>query len=563
MLLPHLRVFRVLLRHFIQQFFVSESIVPGSEGYRSTVPVLAVLTAPGLFIPLFWLLPVYAGLAAYPIETQQLVIRYHQFFFITLSMALACCVALVHWDRLFLTGRDCSILKPLPIPQVELYASKLVALFLYAATFTGAVNFFSVILFPGVARFRAVEPGSGLDFFWGHAAGVFGGSLFVFFLVVTVQGVILSLCRWRAGSILRLVQMSILLLLMLLFSLYGSLFESWEVVTGRLSWVQFLFPPFWFLGLAQTVAGANEPELVRLGLLAQWALGFVLLLGSALQLTVRREERLSDQDMGSVFLRGVQSAVNRFWTGYCLRTPVERGTVFFLVKTLMRSPRQRLILVGFVGLGLGLSMASGWPFSSSVLADGIERDLFAIPQILTFFLIVGMRTAFSDPAEPAARWLFLLTLESPGSRYLAGARKLMVAAAVALLLLLTPVHVYLWGWTLAVLQFGFSLVLALTLIEIVLFGFHRIPFTATYWPGSSKLKVWWTLYALGFIFYAYSTATFEGWLLEVPVRAFLFEVAGLFILAAWYLSRWILLDPKVSVSFEQDDPDKLLLLSLR
>ena len=139
----------------------------------------------------------------------------------------------------------------------------------------------------------------------------------------------------------------------------------------------------------------------------------------------------------------------------------------------------------------------------------------------------------------------------------------MIAAAMVPLLLLLPVYIYSWGWVIGFLQFGFSLLLAAVVIEVVLFRFHRIPFTSTYLPGSSNLKLWWAFYIFCFSTYAFSSSILEEWLLIEPSRALVFEILVGSLLLLWIWFRRTRIDPHVSIEFEPSDPEELLVLSLK
>ena len=58
--------FLQLFKLFFSQFYITESIPVGTEGYKSIIPIIAILSSPGLFIPLYWLIPIYTHINEFP-----------------------------------------------------------------------------------------------------------------------------------------------------------------------------------------------------------------------------------------------------------------------------------------------------------------------------------------------------------------------------------------------------------------------------------------------------------------------------------------------------------------
>jgi hypothetical protein len=131
------------------------------------------------------------------------------------------------------------------------------------------------------------------------------------------------------------------------------------------------------------------------------------------------------------------------------------------------------------------------------------------------------------PAELRANWIFQLTEHQDRGPYLAAVRKAVLAVGVAPLIAVgLPVCTLLWSWPLALKHALYCLLLALLLMEGLLLGFRKIPFTCSYLPGKANLKVMWPFYWVGFSLYAFSTAGLEVWLWRTPWRFAAFVVAA-------------------------------------
>ena len=120
-----------------------------------------------------------------------------------------------------------------------------------------------------------------------------------------------------------------------------------------------------------------------------------------------------------------------------LRKPLERATFYFVVRTLARSAKHRLYFAAYVGTGFALAafgilevlVHSAHGDFIAVITQPHEA-LLAIPLIISFFVLSGMRMVFTIPAELRANWVFQLAEDKNRLDCLTGARKAMVVPAV-------------------------------------------------------------------------------------------------------------------------------------
>jgi len=145
------------------------------------------------------------------------------------------------------------------------------------------------------------------------------------------------------------------------------------------------------------------------------------------------------------------------------------------------------------------------------------------------------------PVELQANWIFRLTENGRPPDYFAGARKLMIAIGIAPLALGTfPVYGFLWGWAYAARHLLLVTLILLLVLEYLMRGFPKIPFTCSFLPGKANLKATIGIYATCFVFFAFLVTTIELALLRAKSGFWIgAAVIALFLLyRAWRRNAW-------------------------
>jgi hypothetical protein len=560
--------FLALTKHFFHQFFENEFVSRGSGARLTIVHVLALLGIPPIIYTLYLIQSYDFIWWNYPWRYPTVSLIDHCRY-ITLSMVVIGFVAILEWDALFLDRRDYAILSPLPLKAQTIFTAKIAALLLFLSLFIVDVGGVPTFLYPLVETMGIYGSHVSLlrfcDMIVAHAVAVFGSSTFIFLFFVAVQGLLINFLRARAFKIVSLgiqvLAMVALLLLLFLLPITSTLVPAWERARGA---GFFWFPPLWFVGLYQTLLGSGDAAFHSLAKTAVMALGLVTLACVAGYVVsykrhTQRALEAVEAHAGEPFWLG--GAARWILNRLVLRKPLERATFFFVVNTFVRSTKHRLYLATYVGVGFALA-AFG---ILEVLVHTARRDFsvvliqpnqasLAIPLILSFFLLSGMRTVFAVPAELRANWVFQLAEDESRLDCCAGARKAMVAAAISLFLLLFPVYAVLWGWPPAFQHVIFSLMLSLILVELLLMNFRKIPFTCSYQPGKANITVLGVFYWVAFTTYAYSMATLERWLLEDEGRWFVFFVFTVVVFGGLVWWRKTMLVDGLGIVYE-DEPN--------
>jgi hypothetical protein len=152
----------------------------------------------------------------------------------------------------------------------------------------------------------------------------------------------------------------------------------------------------------------------------------------------------------------------------------------------------------------------------------------SVPLVLSFFILCGIRYVFTVPAELPANWVFRIAGSSDINDYMGGVRKAVVLIGILpLYALLLPVHVVMWGWAAACVHILFGCIVAYLLMDVLLVGFAKLPFTCSYVPGKANLKTFWWMYVAAFGIYVSFFSAFEYLILQQPSL-----IIGLVVLAA-------------------------------
>lgn len=525
---------RLLAQHFLERFFSGELISRQAEARVTLVHILVVLTIPG-FVISAGLINKYAALAHGPESVAFAAALDDKCWFLYFSMVVMGIVTVLEWSSLFPDRRDYLILSPLPVASRTILAAKLISLFQFLLLFTIFVNLLPALLFP------LIVSGGSLAFLgrfvFSHVVSVFAGNTFVFLSLIAVQGLLMNLLgpgAFRNAS--RLVQFLLLTSLLTVFFLipivsYARLSQSPLMLA--------LFPPAWFLGLYETLLYGKSPEFAGLARQALSALGLAGLGFAATYLVgYRRQVRriLEGERAGIRGRAGWREAVACLCQRLVFRRPEERAVFNFILRTLLNSERHRVYLGAYLGVGVAfvaMGVITMLVRHGPAAIFSQRSELLSIPLVLTFFTLVGMRVAFAFPAQLGANWIFRLTEQKDKQPYLAGVHRAMLLLGIlSVVAAVTPFYVLAWGWRAAGAHMVFAGLLSLLLIEILLLGLDKIPFTCTYLPGKANLRLLIIPYLFAFTTYAYTMTALELRLMRNPVLFAAFICAAFVILSA-------------------------------
>jgi hypothetical protein len=462
-----------------------------------------------------------------------------EYFFIVLSMAVTGAVAVWRWDSIFPDRRDYANLVPLPISTRLIFLSNLAAIVFLTLLLAFDVNMASAVLFPAVvsasqvtfvyiARFAAI-----------HLLVVVTASMFSFFAIFALTGVLMSVLPYSVFRRISLYVRGLILvgLLTLLFtsSVVPSLIDRLPQTPH--SPIRFL-PSVWFLGLCQLLRGKADPSLALLGRMSILGLLCIAVIAiAAYALSYRRcfiripESLDITQETGPGYASRIFSILDRT----VLRTPFQRAGYRFVVRTLARSEHHALVLAGFTALGFVIaSQVLFAAYSGKAIDAGSlsSAAFLSIPFILVYCILVGLRFVFDIPTELRSNWIFRLSLDKTEHECIPLVRKVMLTFILPwVFAAVFPVSLYLWGWTTTVLHTALITFWSVILTDILLIRFRKVPFTCSYPPFRHSAIVVMLVYFFGFSTFVGLTSLLVQWVLPHPALILLFIPLTF---GAWY-----------------------------
>jgi hypothetical protein len=470
--------FRLLVRHFLERFFNNDMVSADGETKARLLQVVYAIALPGMVVALF-LFPLYHAPLERPFWSQ---VSDH-YFYVLYSFVTVGAVSIFAWDLLFPDLLDLFVLSPLPIVGARLFRSRIVAaalflgLFLLGSSALGAIFYPLLSDSPGLARHLLA-----------HLLAVLTSGAFAAAWVLSVQGWMVTILGVRLSRtispFLQGISMMLLLTILFLFPVTSRFLE----VLVNLPAARY-FPPFWFLGIYETLlAGSSSlpvlSGLAKTGCLATAAV-FALTVVSypfayrrRMRYLVEGSEEFDTRSPAIVPLRGLLHAT-------LLRNAVQRGIYHFISCSLLRTQRHRVYMAMYGGLGLALLLActvllklSHGHLGFALSPDGLRA---AVP-IAAFWTIAGLRTAFLSPTDRRGGWIFRVILGKPTSaqldttvRWILPCVLGLTSCMVALINRVAPLE--LRGWNSLACQVLLAIGLCLLLTDALFLKVRTIPFT--------------------------------------------------------------------------------------
>jgi hypothetical protein len=504
--------------------------------------VLTLLAMPGGFVSLF-LLNKYGTFLQWlrgATNVDPLAIALpDEYFFLVLSMTVTGAVAVWRWDAIFPDRRDYMNLVPLPISTRTIFFANLVAVLFLVGLIAVDVNAASCILFPMVVGATQTKFLFFLKFAMVHAVGVVLASVFAFFAVFSVLGLLMAVLPARAFKrfstyIRGIVVVYLVALLCTSFAVPNSLRRAGPVP----AWT-YLMPSCWFLGLCQSLRGRAGPGLMELSRLALPGVAAVVAIALCAYAVGYQRHFVRIAEIADATATARNPRTWRLGTlrdRLVLRTPFQRGCFRFVYRTLLRSEAHRLVLTAVGGLSLVLAsqgLMDAFENAKSWRQAALSANALSIPFIISFLVVVGLRLVFEIPTELRSNWIFQLMLDRDGEECEPLARKVILTLLLPGLLAITfPAYVYLEGWRIACLHTLLVTTWTVLLTNVVLIRFRKLPFTCTLPLFKQHSFVTLLSVCFGFLLYATSTPEFEASALAEPAR-----MIGLIpvVAVAWYI----------------------------
>ena len=562
---------RTLARATFGSFFESELLASGLPQVRLVIFAAVVLTIPATQLPMHAWYEYLVASRRSP-EVLDILMWPHKLLFVTFAMVGTAVVALILWDNVFPDRRDVFIIGHLPIRTRTILGARLMALTALMGLIALGAALPSALFYGTVAG--GYSRAGILRTVAAHFIATMSASMFAFLLLLCLQGILINIVpgRWlqRAMVLLQFVfVVASLEALLFMFPVAEALRRAITPdTTANSPWMTWM-PPAWFLGLYETLTGTSRPirqlavpAVVSLAVL--FPLAFGLYVFTYARLTKRAVE---GRDADRAGLMPQREPFLASAAAMLTRSPIGQGVARFAVVTSARSRKHRLLLTIFAGVGTtAAAMGVLVPLSrQATLAAALSpQTMLPVGLVLVFFVIVGQRTLFAVPSEPAANWAFKLSDAEDGRLHLRGATAAMLGVGVMpVVLLLAPLHFLVLGPIQTVYHSLLLFAAGFLLSEIVLKNFVRVPFTSAFNAPAARARLMWPFWLIGFSLFSFTLANLEGHLLGRPLAAVLLVVAiGIsgFVVRVWRERSWR--EPTRNLRFDDGEDDAPVTLEL-
>jgi hypothetical protein len=540
--------------------FLESDLMPSGMQAPALIWAAAFLVAPALCLPAVYMIK-YPFIRKYHPAVVESALWGDRLLFLLLSAGAMGLISVVLWDTLFPARRDAYVLTPMPIPLGVQMLGRLSGLVLLFAGFTVALNAVPAVAFPVVSAGGFIQMPRGIV---AHTVSALAANAFVFFGVTAAQGlVILSLGRRAAARLAVIAQAGAVLLFLMALLFFDPIRTFTSAAVGRgdaANPALVFFPPAWFLGLYDFIAGTPRHLMTALAIrglaaglipfavtVAIYAFGYKRLLARAVE-APPRTTRFALVALVSWLVRAT-----------VVRRPEEQAICAFVLRAIARTGRHSMLMSIYVGAGLALMATSVIPDVMRFGYDAFTRPGVATlcpPLVLSVALAVGFRILTTIPVDLPARWVFQTTGLVP-RRVDAAVHKAMLLLVVPPVVLLAGVSAWiLWGPAIAWRHAVFCACLTLVLCELLLSSYTGAPMTRPYVPGRSRFHMWWFFYLTGFTTYCYTMAGLEARLLGEGGLLIASGVFASLAFASW-LRRKIKLRHVEEVSFEVEALDEM------
>jgi hypothetical protein len=516
--------FRHLTRHFFDGLFdfgfLSDAGV--RSFVRTILGIFAALAGFGLLLTRVFMKRYgsFAG-ADSPEPYLQAIVADHAFL-IAIPMWIVAFVTTLVGYALFPDETDFRILMGLPLTRRIVFAAKLAAVALFTGIFVVATELALSPLFL-LSSFSSWAQRSWPVGAAAYLSASLIGSMFALLLVVAIHGVLVLLAiRGRMVAASALVRSGMLCALVLALPFLLRLPMQASRFADGASFLSFI-PPAWFVGLEHTLAGDATPFLSGLSTIAVVATALVTAIAvTSYAMLYRHFDRVMVRPALSQAssLRRDRRALS---VPHLSGRPIFRAIRTFVAITLRRSVFHQGIVVAISALGGGLVLNSflnadlfGWMGTGGPPSQRLRDAVIWAPLALIFVACFAVRASLRVPRELRANWVFRMTeKETARTDQLGPATQTMrLFGVIAPVLLLLPLQWLVIGPPAIGSSIG-AAVSGVLLVELLMSGWERIPFTAAYSPGGGFVPQ--TILVGGFSFVLFTTfgTTFGATLAQV------------------------------------------------
>ncbi len=487
----------------------------------------ALLMTPLFFTTLTWTSR-YPWLRRRSLELLHDAVIGDRLFFVIWPMLVMWLVGALLWDALFPDRTDQQVLGVLPVGARAVAGARLTA-----ALTVGATLVLLIVVPPAIvyglfgSAHATVGPVPGIIV--GQAVASAMAGLTAFASLLTMRGLLVTVVgaslAARAAVLLQLI--TVLALVETFMFLPGLLPAAMRALQDPA--VAIWAPPAWFIGVYALFAGPRADQLTPLAPLAVGAFGLSVSAAAAVYLLPATRNARRVMEAVDPRQRWHPVATLSRWTSRLLWSRRARAVFTFTVASLVRSRRHLMTVATY--LGLGLAVAGTRILSAKVRGRALPLDepfdyLLAIPLVVTFFMVLGVRAAFAAPTELGANWIFRVAGPREAAAHVPATRLACATFAVApVSLLVIALGGLAWGFATSAQVALMHASSGVFLVAIAFAGQSAVPFTSGRMVSADSLKVTAPLGIVALHLYAFRLDDVQRWALRIEGGAVWYAVA--------------------------------------
>ena len=452
----------------------------------------------------------YPFLQKAPLEVIEQISTADRSFFIVYGMLATALLASLTWDALFPDRTDQEIVGVLPVRPRTLAAARLAAGMTIGTAFAAAVNLPAAIIY-SLASASHPLLGALPRVLAAHVVTTMMACACTFLGLMSLRALVAICAGERIADRLALVLQFVTIVLLVetflfLPAVLPDIIDAMQEGRASYAWV----PPVWFVALFIWMAEGTSflsDHIVKAVAVTAAVTGLIVLVSLPPAAWMGRrvlEVRTIERASGLALLA---RRIALLW----VRGPVVRSMFVFGVASLARSRRHTILLATHLGLAIAVGVLKLVPpivFGTVVLQTPRTYTL-AIPLVLMFFAVFGLRAGFAIPTELDANWVFRLVQPTVRDSVRASRWLILLLGVVPIAIVWLPVTLAMWPVQTAIGATLLTLTTGMLVTELALGNWTKIPFASAHAPATDTIKSRWPLYVFGLIVYQFALPNFQ------------------------------------------------------
>ena len=497
--------FRLLSRDSVRRLLDSILVSRDADPMLFALWFTVLAMTPPMFVAVPKIIQ-YPALARAPAAFVLQLATAERAFFVLYGMLATALLAALTWDALFPDRRDQEIVGALPVRPRTLASARLCAALTVGTAFAAAVSLPAAFIYSAASSAHPLI-GSFPRVLAAHVTATMMACACTFLGLMSLRAIVVICAGERIADRLALVLQFVTIVMLVetflfLPSVLPNIIKAMQQGQASYDWA----PPVWFTALFLQM-GEGGSFLARHAITAVSATAVVAVLVVFVSLVpaawvgrrvleVRTLERASG-------LATVARSIALRW----VRGAVVRGIFVFAVASLVRSRRHTIQLATYLGMAIALGVLKLIPpilkLRGNLVLDEPRSYTLALPLVLVFFAVFGLRAAFTIPTELDANWVFRLVQPTVRDSVRASRWLILMLGVVPIAIVWLLLTLAWWPTATAMLATLFVLAVGMLLTELALSNWTKIPFASAHEPATDTLKSRAALYVTALLMYQF------------------------------------------------------------